>query len=314
VAALAFISSCDDDLFNGLTVSPRSCLRHAGDGEGSPAPTPVRNSLQPTRCRHWHYWHAYGRPRGDVDQPHPPGLLDRSLALTLLDRTTTEDDEDGRNVKQRQLAFLFDAEMYGGSRPSDLVWLEPDDSEGLGYSRNDCCNSAVTPAETTERQQKHPGSGDGERSAVSGSSCSSTADRAMQPDAEGMMTARTALSRSAVTHNNDINNSEVFEESNDDTSADRVTVDVAAPVTAGLQQRDCCTLPTPPAFIALEGPAFEPYSACGMKPSQYRERCGETPPLPRLPHGGLARPCRGDRSVRDAPAPGLDRPVRRLRP
>ncbi len=195
-------------------------------------------------------------------------------ALTLLDRTTSENDEDGRDVKQRQLVFLFDAEIYRESRPTGLVWLEPDDPEGPGCSKNDCCNTAVTPAVTTEVQQNRPGSGEGERSTVSGSSCYSTADHKPLPEAEGMTTARTLLSRSAVTQNIDINNLVVFEESNDDTSADRVTADVAAPVTAGLQQRDCCNSIDPHAFLALDGPAFEPCSACGKKPSHYRERRG----------------------------------------
>ena len=43
-------------------------------------------------------------------------------------------------------------------------------------------------------------------------------------------------------------------------------------MTAGLQQRDCCTSLDPHAFVALDGPAFEPCSTCGEKPSLYREK------------------------------------------
>lgn len=58
-----------------------------------------------------------------------PGLLDRSPALTMLDRTTDAIDEEGRDVRQRQLVFLFDGEVYRESRPSGQAWLE-DGPEG----------------------------------------------------------------------------------------------------------------------------------------------------------------------------------------
>ncbi|MEN6341750.1 MAG: hypothetical protein ABFC89_04235 [Methanospirillum sp.] len=218
-----------------------------------------------------------------------PGLLDRSPALTLLDRTTTEDDAEGRGVKQRQFVFLFDAELYRESRPSGLVWLEPGDSEGPGYSNNDCCNTAVTPAVTTEVPQNRPGSENGERSTDFGSSCCSTADHAPQPDTEDMTTARALFSRSAVTRNNDIDNLEVSEESNDDTPANRVTADVAAPVTAVLQQRDCCNSLDPHDFLETADPAFEPCSACGAKPSHYREKRGGEGRLCRRCYGAAVR-------------------------
>ncbi len=47
-------------------------------------------------------------------------------------------------VRTQEVAF--DAEMYRESRPSGVVWLEPNDSEGPGCSNNACCNTAVTPA------------------------------------------------------------------------------------------------------------------------------------------------------------------------
>ncbi len=201
-----------------------------------------------------------------------PGLLDRSPSLTLLDRTTTEDDENGRGVKLRQFVFLFDAEVYRESRSTGLAWLEPDDPGGPGCSNDDCCNTAATPAATVEGRHTRPGSGDGERSTDPGSPCCSTADHTREPDTAGMTTAPVLLSGSAATRNTDINNMEVFGGSEDVTPADHVAADVAAPVAAGLQQRDCCTSIDPHAFLALDGPAFEPCSACGTKPSFYREK------------------------------------------
>ena len=105
-----------------------------------------------------------------------PGLLDRSPALTLLDRTTSENDEDGRDVKRRQLVFLFDAELYRESRSTGLVWLEPDDSDGPGSSTNDCCNTCCnTCCNYRSGNGNVPDWDNGERSTVSGSSCYSTA-------------------------------------------------------------------------------------------------------------------------------------------
>ena len=43
--------------------------------------------------------------------------------ITLLDRATTEDDEDGHDVRQRQFVFLFDAGRYRESCASGLAWL-----------------------------------------------------------------------------------------------------------------------------------------------------------------------------------------------
>ncbi|MEN6341657.1 MAG: hypothetical protein ABFC89_03765 [Methanospirillum sp.] len=204
------------------------------------------------------------------------GLLDRSPALTLLDRTTSEDDGEGRAVKQRQSVFLFDAVMYRESRSSGLVWLEPDDAEGPGCGTDDCRNTAATPAATSDEHRNGQGSENGERSAVSGSSCCSAADHAPQSDTDGdtedATPPRTLLSRSAAHQNNDIDNMVVFEKSEGDTSADRVAADVAAPVAAGLQQHDCCTLLDPHDLIPLDTPTFEPCSACGRKPSFYREK------------------------------------------
>ena len=43
---------------------------------------------------------------------HYPGLLDKSPALSLVDQTVSEVDDEGRDVKRRSLVFIFNEEAY----------------------------------------------------------------------------------------------------------------------------------------------------------------------------------------------------------
>lgn len=96
-----------------------------------------------------------------------PGLLDRSPALTLLDRTTTEDDEGGRGVRQRQFVFLFDAERYRESCASGLAWLADERRGGDdSYNGDDGCTTVVTPVVTHDPWRTGPESGKEARSAA----------------------------------------------------------------------------------------------------------------------------------------------------
>ena len=82
-----------------------------------------------------------------------PGLLDKSPALTLVDRTVSEEDEEGRRASSRQLVFLFDSAIYREVRATGLVWLEDEPPSSHEPGRG---NPVVTPVEQHNEGRSAP--------------------------------------------------------------------------------------------------------------------------------------------------------------
>ena len=98
------------------------------------------------------------------------------------------------------------------------------------------------------------------------------------PEIEGPATAGAAAhdgraaSGSGVTEMHDLEPDGRNGASDACAAANEVATDVTTTVTTALSRVQGCHSLDPHAFLALDGPAFEPCSACGTKPSFYREK------------------------------------------
>ena len=292
-----------------VQVRPERAVRALARG-----PEPASSSSRSTTSRSgpgWPYQKARRLLLGyEAKGRRYPGLLDRSPALTLLDRTTTEDDESGRGVKQRQFVFLFDEERHRESCASGLAWLADDRRSRDDDSCNDDdgCTMVVTPVAT-----RNPGHSGHEtekevRSAAGREASCNVSEKSETATAGGAMPDMWAVSGKVVTDMYDFVPDERNSGSDADTAANEVTTDVTTAVTTAFSKVQRCNSLEPRAFVALDGPAAEPCSACGKKPSHYRERRGTRrlcrrcysaavrreqragPPLPNaIDPGGLSR-------------------------
>ncbi len=202
-----------------------------------------------------------------------PGLLDRSPALTMLDQTTSENDEQGRGIKQRQLVFLFDEGVHRESRQSGLVWL---DAGPTDLHRDDRWKSDDNGDERPDGTRESGGSGTERKTeAQSGESIRdvpSTVIRQCRDESSLGPSADPLCSRIDERSDDDILGIVTESGSGAEKAPPDVSSDVSSPCSSGLHHPDRCTTIDPRAFVALDGPAFEPCSACGRKPSHYRER------------------------------------------
>lgn len=74
-----------------------------------------------------------------------PGLLDKPPALSLVDQTVSETDDEGRDVKRRSLVFTFDEQAYRKSLYAGQVWLD----EASSFSSFSKPDPAERPAKRT---------------------------------------------------------------------------------------------------------------------------------------------------------------------
>ncbi len=205
-----------------------------------------------------------------------PGLLDRSPALSVLDTTRTEDDDDGRDVKKRQLVFLFDPEIYRETRASGLAWLEPagpeddhrDDrctGDGQGDAHADVHPGTAVEGADSETEAADPFSSEG---------CTSAGIMRGNHTATDRLTVGLHDPPRDVQSRTDISGKEANQRSNGEEASFECTSGCTSPSTSPVHQPKRCTPVDPHAFVALGDPTFEPCSACGRKPSSYRERRG----------------------------------------
>ncbi|MEN6517818.1 MAG: hypothetical protein ABFC38_06450 [Methanospirillum sp.] len=201
-----------------------------------------------------------------------PGLLARSPALSVLDTTRTEDDDDGRDMKKRQLVFLFNPEIYRETRASGLAWLagaEPEndhhDDRQTGDGQGDVY--ADVQSESVPVGLKPEKGADAEYSA---DDCPSTGIMKTDDTATG----RSASGLRDLPHDGqsrpDTPGNGVERESERGETSFECTSGCPSPV----HQPERWTAVDPRAFIAIDDPTFEPCSACGGKPSHYRELRG----------------------------------------
>ncbi len=202
-----------------------------------------------------------------------PGLLDKSPALSVLDRTTSEEDDEGRTATNRQFVFLFDPEVFRETRASGLVWLEPDGPGEASDSKHACCQTAVTSAVTSKEPGIGPVSVKGCAPGDSGSACDSNADHTKPDSATVVSSPKRCSSPGAVTSMNENGNTARSERSVGFPPSGQVTAGLSAPVTADVQHHDCCHFPDPRQFTPTGAPVSAG-SAALLAPWRVRRLCG----------------------------------------
>ncbi len=213
---------------------------------------------------------------------HYPGLLDKSPALTLIDRTTASVDDDGRDVRQRQLVFAFDEEVNRETRASGLVWLEDEPS----LCHTPCRGTTVaTPVATCDECRTVPDSKNAREGEEIDPACCHNLDHTGTACASEESSPEDSASGSVATSFHDISYYKVKGGSDGETRR----FDVATDVATAVPQRDCGNTIDPHAFVATDGPEWEKCSVCGRKPSHYRERSSAGSADPRR----LCRRCYG---------------------
>jgi hypothetical protein len=204
---------------------------------------------------------------------HYLGLLDRSPALPLLDRTTTEDDEDGRGAKLRQFVFLFDAGRYRESRASGLAWLA-DETPGMfqkpgpGTPLEHPLENRIGGHIEVETEDERD-SGENEKHVFQNSEITESVASATTADGEP------SVSEVLENRNNNLQEIESIDGSDEYLESVMFSKGCSKPCSKAVPKRDFGNSPDPYAFIALDNPTFEPCSACGRKPSSYREKWRE---------------------------------------
>ncbi len=194
----------------------------------------------------------------------------------------SEEDDDGRTATNRQFVFLFDPEVFRETRASGLVWLEPDGPGEASDSKNTCCQTAVTSAVTSKEPGNGPVSVNGCEPGDSGSACDSNADHTKPDSVTGVSSPKRCSSPGAVTSMNENGNTARSERSVGFPPSEQVTAGLSAPVTADVQQHDCCHFPDPRAFAPAGAPERTECALCGRVPSFSREIARRAPALPVL--------------------------------
>jgi hypothetical protein len=199
-----------------------------------------------------------------------PGLLDRTPALSLVDQTTSEFDSEGRDVKRRALVFTFNAEIYRSNRRSGEVWLADDTGNNDNNQPSD--NRVERAVERVKGGLGQPESPNSDDSAEILSANDNNVNNTVSGPEDNPPDPALCMS-------------EIVERGEGETAvaaADGGSKGYRDP-DARSTSRSTCLLPVervergmfdPHDFLTLDGPTFEPCSACGRKPSHYRERRG----------------------------------------
>ncbi len=210
----------------------------------------------------WNYQKARRLMLGyDSRGSHYPGLLDKSPALSLVDQTVSDTDDEGRDVKRRSLVFIFNEEAYRKAQYAGQVWLE-EESSFSSFSRPD---PAERPAERTVRARISRRSdksddfkeiasasfsrsdctgGDGASGNIDSPICTPPAER---PEGKNDESGSDGESRSIATKKVLSAHGSAAE------TAERTAIDLRA-------------------FVPTDGPEWEACAVCGRKPSLYREK------------------------------------------
>jgi len=210
----------------------------------------------------WHYQKARRLMLGyDSRGSHYPGLLDKSPALSLVDQTVSETDDEGRDVKRRSLVFTFDEQAYRKAQYAGQVWLE-EESSFSSFSKPD---PAERPAERTVKARSSRKSQKGGDFEEIGSPSFSRSDCAEGGGASGKPDSPICTPPAERP------------EVNDDESAPDRGLHPEAPKkfrSAKMSAAETAERPAidPHAFVAVDGPEWEECAVCGTKPSYFREK------------------------------------------
>src|SRR5665647_2190107 len=89
----------------------------------------IRDRFTVNDLQRWTGW-AYQRARRTMigytgrGSARYPGLLDKSPALSLIDQTVADPEDESRSARQRQHVFVFDLEVYEETRVRGEAWLD----------------------------------------------------------------------------------------------------------------------------------------------------------------------------------------------
>jgi len=198
-----------------------------------------------------------------------PGLLDKSPALTLVDRTVSEEDEEGQPGSSRQHVFLFDPAIYREVRASGLVWLEDEPPSSHDPGRG---NPVATPVATRDDGRTVSCSENSGECEENNPACCHDPDHTQTACAAEESSPEDSVSGSVATSSDDLSYSKVEGGSDGGTRGFNVATGVATPCATAVPQRDCANSIDPHAFVPTDGPEWERCAVCGRKPSHYRER------------------------------------------
>ena len=210
----------------------------------------------------WHYQKARRLMLGyDSRGSHYPGLLDKSPALSLVDQTVSEVDDEGRDVKRRSLVFIFNEEAYRKAQFAGQVWLEEENSFS-SFSKTDPAERpaerVVTP-QSSSRSRKEDISKENEISTFSKSDRTGGDGASGNPDSP-------ICTPPAERHER--KNEELTPEIDSRQNATK-KVHSANGSAAETAERPVID---PHAFVPTDGPEWESCAVCGTKPSLYREK------------------------------------------
>ncbi len=217
----------------------------------------------------WTGW-AYAKTRrlllGYVDRGvHYPGLIDRSPALSVVDQTVTIQDQDGRDIRRRAHVFTFDAALHRRSAPAGEVWLAPERAPaGSAPSVDEFGSPAVNGYGHEAGDRSGSGTANGENCVGIDLSVVVHGDH-IQCETHQCDSQCDAQNETPTPAGSKDSTGPALADSPGPASVRFSTADGAASRTAlaGIDPHD---------FLTLDGPTFEPCSACGGKPSYYREK------------------------------------------
>ena len=218
-----------------------------------------------------------------------PGLIDKSPALTLIDQTAVDPEEANRDVRQRQLVFVFNEEIYRESLVRGQVWLKdggPDDSAGACWQV--VVRPVDRPVDNMEKGRTGGGIQNGGECSGNAGPCVNTPASTVRPDpSDGVHCAPGPVDSTVI----DTGISRSDSGSATARAESLLPTGLSTPLSTGCQHAECCHIPGPRAFAALESPAPVPCDACGRRPSHYRERrpAGEPRHLCRACHAAAVR-------------------------
>jgi len=230
---------------------------------------------------------------------HYPGLLDKSPALTLIDRTTTSVDENGRDVRHRQLVFAFDEEVNRETQSSGQVWLDNDPEPYHDPGRG---TPVASPVEHDIVSPSDGGSAEGTCSGEIEKMSFHRQDPGADRPAEARDEEAGTVQPAVETRDHDLTELSLEGDSEAENGGNDLSTGRSKPVATGVPRGNRGTTIAAHGFVVLEAPVREPCSACGRSPSHYRETRPKGAPryLCRACHGAAVR--REQRAVAPLPA------------
>ncbi len=202
-----------------------------------------------------------------------PGLLDRSPALSVLDRTTSGEDPEGRPATCRQRVFVFDAERHREARASGLAWLEDEPAPARpGEGRTDGAAACAGAGAHTETCAPAPDPGS-EPPVRSRPGEHAPPPRENPPDgAAAGRTGGPCAPGPGACSSDDPDDIAATTGSGDDPASVEYAREHAPLPAPGLHRAGAG--PDPRRFVPTDVPVFEPCMACGRTWSHFREARG----------------------------------------